>query len=162
MKPYSLVSGLSALLVIFAAFMPWAKLGFIKASGTDGDGVITLVLGLIVGVIVLVTLQRANVLAGFSIAAAGALVVIIATYDIVNISNQVNDPDNPFASSVSVGEGLYATLVGGIGLIVGGLMTVAVPPYRGQSSRKVVANFSSSERDTVDLSGNEETGPAGY
>ena len=49
-QPAHILAAVSSVMVIFAALLPWATvdsaIGEIGVSGTDGDGVITLVLGL--------------------------------------------------------------------------------------------------------------------
>ena len=124
MKSYSLIAGASALLVVLGAFMPWVKLGFLSANGTDGDGVITLLLGVVAGVLVLVAAQSQGRLVSFGIGGAGVVIVAVAAYDIITINDALNDSDNIFASSATVGEGLYVTALGGVGLVVGSFMTV--------------------------------------
>lgn len=46
------IGGIGALIVIVGAFLPWATWGLFSVAGIEGDGVTTLILGLIAGVAV--------------------------------------------------------------------------------------------------------------
>jgi hypothetical protein len=118
----------AAAALVLGALLPWAKAsaGFISVSkaGTDGDGVITLILGLAVAVLALVAWkpqqhQVAVILGLLAGVAAGA----VAIYDIVNVSNAITTAE---ASSslvhASVGAGLWITAVGAAIAIAGALV----------------------------------------
>lgn len=88
--------------IVIGSLLPWASIstmfGTISKSGTDGDGVITLLLGSVAGGMAL-TGKSTKI-----IAALLGLVAIIAIYDIADISKLA---DGEEAFSVSVGVGLW-------------------------------------------------------
>lgn len=107
--------------VFVGAFLPWASVGPFSVSGTDGDGVLTLILALVAGVIGVFALRKSSVgLAIGSLVAAG-LSFAIAAYDIANI-NSVGDND---FFEASVGGGLYLTALGALAGIVGAALLIA-------------------------------------
>src|SRR5690606_12944525 len=93
--------------VVAGSFMPWVDAGFISAAGTEGDGMLTLVLGAIA---VFTSLVRKSI----GTIVAMALVVLIAGYDVANISTMADDS----FITVSPGMGLILVLLAGIGAIV--------------------------------------------
>ncbi len=112
-----LVSAICALIVVVAAFMPWATaLGFISVSGTTGDGAITLALGLIGMILAVwgsgrVLPAPANTLIMPVLSTiAGGLVAIIAGIDLGNIGAQLEEA----GGLVTPGAGLILTLLFGI------------------------------------------------
>lgn len=113
--------GLSALVVIVAAFLPWATLGPFTKNGTEGDGVLTLVLGLIAGALCLWAVRsgsaRAHRAAGLGAVIAGGFCSLIAVVDL-----------NNFDGVVSRGIGLPLTLVAGIAVAVFGLVHLLTTP----------------------------------
>ncbi|HEX5370106.1 MAG TPA: hypothetical protein VFY10_11880, partial [Dehalococcoidia bacterium] len=77
--------------IIAGSFMPWAEVGIVHANGTDGDGVITLILGLI-GAVAIIAASGSSLLACACIL-VGLASVGIALYDISNVSNATNQVD---------------------------------------------------------------------
>jgi hypothetical protein len=133
MRSHSLVSGVSVLMVVIGAFLPWVKLGLLSASGTDGDGVITLILGLVAGALVLSSAKKGSGLIGCAILAIGAVIAGVAAYDFTNVSDAIKQSNNVFVSNATVGMGLYLTGLGGVALLVGGIMTMGA----GESKREL-------------------------
>lgn len=92
----------ASVVVVVGALLPWATLGFISVAGTEGDGVITLILGLATAALALLASVKGSrwpLLVG---AVLSVLVVLIAIYDISDVS-----------STASVGSGLWLTLIAG-------------------------------------------------
>jgi hypothetical protein len=120
MRANVVILAVSAVIVCLGAFMPWVKLGIISASGTDGDGVITLLLAVVAGGLILIGAGRKSStwLSGALLLVAGG-VVAIAVYDMANIQHEISTSDNIFAAHATIGEGLYATFLGGLGLLLG-------------------------------------------
>jgi hypothetical protein len=90
--------------LIVGAFLPWVTAGIFSVAGTDGDGVFTLVIGGIVGV--LGFLKRPNgtrLINGIS-AVLFALALLIAFNIVVNIDDGIG----------TVGGGLVLTILAGI------------------------------------------------
>ena len=107
--------------VILGAFLPWAKVGGLSVSGTEGDGVLTLILGVAAGLMggFGILRGRSGLLVGSMIAALLALA--IGGYDASNINSVA---DGPFGLKVTVGMGLYLTILGGIAGIVGPILAM--------------------------------------
>lgn len=101
--------GASAVIVL-GSVLPWATVstpfGSISAAGTEGDGVITLILGVIA--VVGFAVQRfrlASIPAGLALATG--------VFDLVNVSRTIGDVDSEFARA-SVGYGLWLVVAGGV------------------------------------------------
>lgn len=97
------------------AFLPWATLGVLSKAGTEGDGVITLVLAVLGGLLGFagISKRRAGMLVGSLICAA--LITLVAIVDIADIGSV---GDSSFGLEPDVGSGLILTLVaGGLGII---------------------------------------------
>ena len=109
---------LGAAMVLVGSLMPWATVttafGSITASGTDGDGQMTLVIGVILIVLIagkLASSGKASLL-NILIVLAALAALAIAGYDISNVQEAV-DAAAPFGSA-SVGAGLYVVALGAI------------------------------------------------
>ena len=109
-------TGLAAIITIIGSFSPWVSVtsvfGQINASGTQGDRVIALIAGVVM--FLGLALTRRWRVVGQAVAGLAALTVFgVGAYDLVNVSSKVADYHNKYAA-VSVGWGLWATLVGGV------------------------------------------------
>ena len=108
------VVGASALVVI-GSLLPWASVGIFSTNGTSGDGVITLIAGLLaIGAVLLFTFATWNT--GLVRAAAALLILVClgtSLYDVINISGE---SAKIFGETISpsVGSGLWLCLVGSI------------------------------------------------
>ncbi|WP_155991924.1 hypothetical protein [Nocardioides sp. URHA0032] len=105
----------SMIVVMIAAFLPWVSLFGISARGTDGDGVITLVLAL-VGLGVLAVTSRAfrpEKVAGkpsqITLIVLAALVALVGIFDM----------------NGAAAIGLYLTLFAGLAWLVGAIWQLA-------------------------------------
>jgi len=103
-------------LTAVGSVLPWANALGNTVSGLDGDGVITLFLGVIVAVVALVV--NWNRLAKGGSAAIGGISVVIAFNAYSNLTNASGFG----ASLVSPGYGLYLTILGGLVVVVGALL----------------------------------------
>jgi len=108
-----LLGGAGALAL--GSFLPWAEVGPFSVSGTDGDGVLTLGLGVLIAVVAWPSMQKA-IGRGRSITAsiAAGLALVVCVYDVVNVSSS----DNDFIEA-EVGIGLWVCTAGAIAVIVG-------------------------------------------
>ena len=101
--------------------MPWVTIntafGSISLNGTEGDGVITLVVGIIIGILVLTKKCLALVI-------ISAITAAVLVYDFFNVSNSI-DIDSDFAS-VSVGWGLIVATLSGIAAVVGSALMMQI------------------------------------
>lgn len=98
----------AALFVVIGSFLPWATvdtwIGTFSASGTDGDGVITLLLGLAAGALIALWKRPLVIIA----AVAAGLAALVALVDLVDLGRAIGD--NGFAD-VTPGIGLILTLL---------------------------------------------------
>lgn len=115
----------AAILVIIGSVMPWASVttpfGTVSAAGTEGDGKLTLIAGLLLlggAVASAVVRQRWMRIAQLVVA---ALTTILAVYELIDISGSAADLDAGFAEA-SVGAGVYVVLVGAIAATVVALL----------------------------------------
>jgi len=103
-------------LTAVGSVLPWASALGRTVSGLDGDGVITLFLGVIVAVVVLSA--GWNRLAKGATAALGGISTLIAFNAYSNLANA----GGLGSSLVSPGYGLYLTILGGLVVAVGALL----------------------------------------
>jgi hypothetical protein len=94
--------------------LPWATLttgfGTISKAGTDGDGVLTLLAAVVIGVLVLVAKGAKALIAAIVVC---VLALAVCVYDIADVSS---------SGQVSVGIGLWLATLGGIAAGVGSVM----------------------------------------
>ncbi|HEY9564158.1 MAG TPA: hypothetical protein VIR30_10350 [Nocardioides sp.] len=98
--------------ITIGSLLPWASatsiFGTVSKAGTDGDGIITLGLGVLFGIWAFMNLApRARI-------AAGCVVALIALYEIVDVLGTGHDD-----LVVSVGIGLWIVAAGAVLAIVG-------------------------------------------
>lgn len=102
----------AAAIVVLGSFLPWATVdtffGSFTANGLDGDGRVTLVLGLAAGVLVGLW-KRPTVIVG---AVLSGLAVLIAVVDLVDLARAFDDDLG--LADVSPGIGLILTLLAGM------------------------------------------------
>jgi hypothetical protein len=123
-----LVAMVGALGLIVGALLPWveARAGIISVdkAGIDGDGIITLV----IGVIALIVTFAFTTVAGARravVVAAGAIAAIVALYDLLDVQQQANELAHHAATvpvDAGVGIGLWVTAAAAVVLLAGGLM----------------------------------------
>jgi hypothetical protein len=113
--------GFLALLVFIGSVGPWASVFIIDVSGTEGDGVITLMLALAAGSLAVVLASRPMIrwtpwaIGGCLLASA-----MIGVYDWLNIRSVAGDPET--FVNVTVGWGLVImTLASMAGVVLSGL-----------------------------------------
>lgn len=124
----AIVVWIGAALLILGALLPWYTIsaGFISMTktGTDGDGVFILGLGL------LALLSGLGVRSGGRVGSGGAVVsgilaLVIWTVDFQNVTAAIAKA--PSGISASLGVGLWVVLIGGIVTIAG----AALAPSKG-------------------------------
>lgn len=101
---------------ILGAFLPWATITVfvtISKNGIDGDGAITLVLGVVLAIVAV--LEKSPVL---QVLAAG-LITAVALFDTVDVRASRED-----GFGASVGIGLWMTLAAGVVALVGSIQQV--------------------------------------
>ncbi len=98
---------IGAILIIIGSTLPWGTAFGLEVSGLEGDGVYTLILGIVsIILLALVSWESGNKI-GQPI--LGIIVIVIAGNVFLDVR------DIPF---VSVGLGLYLTILGGIILLL--------------------------------------------
>jgi len=114
--------------VVLGAFLAWATVtaGLISVSraGTDGDGVITLVLGVVLAAtaVGLVMQNGARRVLASVATVVSVIIFAVAVYDIVDVQWLVNEAEASGLVDASVGPGLWLTAVGAGAATVGGVM----------------------------------------
>jgi hypothetical protein len=116
-------AGVAALVV--GSFLPWVKAsaGVFTATrnGTDGDGILTLILAGLVAL--LFTLVRSRATAAGLVMIFGGLAAIITFYDLANISKKANDLASTSSGvSASVGVGLIVAAAASVAVVLGGIL----------------------------------------
>ncbi|MGZ6997951.1 MAG: hypothetical protein ACXVLZ_06975, partial [Acidimicrobiia bacterium] len=124
--PTRILGVIGAGLLCVGSVLPWAEVRVLflskTFSGTEGDGKITLVVGLASVVLFLVAgRSTAGVLAAVVAAGIGGAV---AAYDLVNVSRAVSGVSSTAAADASVGVGLYVCTAGAAAAVIGGLLYV--------------------------------------
>ena len=110
-------------IIAVAAFLPWAKVSAgifsVTKDGIEGDGLFTLIVGLVIGAAAL-----ANIYGRFScdrlaiaMIIAGGIVAAIGAIDWANLE-RVADQSESDLIRISPGIGLIVTTFAGIGLII--------------------------------------------
>jgi hypothetical protein len=121
MKP-KWIPAFGSIVVILGSVLPWAIVEVVlfgqqSVGGLDGDGVITLALGIIVLILALTAREESGnappVIAGLLALVAG----LIGLYDLTNVQ-QINPG---ILGEVSVGVGLYLVVIGAGVATVGSL-----------------------------------------
>lgn len=127
LRPRWLVIG-GAAAVVLGALLPWATVsaGFLTATkaGTEGDGVITLVLALIVGGLAFVKWKAGwgrGVVITFLL--LGLLISLIAVIDTIDVATTSSDSEF-IEVDASVGIGLWLTLLASIAMVVGAIWSL--------------------------------------
>ena len=141
LRPERMLLVLCGLGSVVGAYLPWASVsaGFIdpvNKAGIDGDGRLTLAVGVVVGLLGLTSLLRPRDQWPGGLALVGAAVIVIIA--LVNVADlrSVTGPLTPEARAlvdISVGVGLWLTLVAGLVGVAGGV--VSVLPIGGSGGR---------------------------
>ena len=122
LKPAQAVALLAFFGVFIGSFLPWVSVGIFTKNGTDGDGIITLILAATgVALLLFARSQGPALLAGL----AALLAVGVGGYDAVNISNKANELNSTqslIQFNVSIGSGLVLLIISGIAATVACLM----------------------------------------
>ena len=122
----------AALISLIGSFMPWGKVtvpfyGTITVSGTDGDGMLTMFLSLILigGIAAYLFVEKLTKMwwRGIPVIAIGALLLLISVMDWTDIGSKAGQVDKDVAQ-VSVGAGLILILLASIAIIAFGVLTL--------------------------------------
>lgn len=111
-----------AVATLIGAGGPWVTSGLFSKAGIEGDGVITLAIAAIVGLMAFLATRRPNKWLAPAAIVGGALILVVGIIDILDIRDSAS-PDGLFGGiDVSVGWGLYLTVIAGVILIAGGVL----------------------------------------
>jgi len=114
-------------LAIIGALLPWATVssvfGTVSVTGTDGDGVIVLVVSAIIALLATLELtSRSGRELRIGSALLAALVGIVALVDYNNIADHVASTDLEGVGVATIGVGLYVVLLGAAVAFIGALI----------------------------------------
>ena len=131
------------------SFLPWAQVGPFSKNGTDGDGVLTLILAIVVAVVAWPTIRTSIGRArSVTTTLAAALALLICLYDIADVSSAGNG-----LVDTQVGIGLWMAAAGAgavlVGVIIGKrrkivLFSPAAAPTTAPTSTNVSGDGTSS------------------
>jgi len=117
----------SAAVVVIAAFLPWISASILGTSvtvnGIDGDGVITLGMAVVAGV--LVVARQWDRINRALVGVLGGLIAALALYYVVDPTTGIEGGDvaaELAREAVSPGIGLYLTALGGVGLVIAAVL----------------------------------------
>ncbi|MBD3360613.1 hypothetical protein GF366_02300 [Candidatus Peregrinibacteria bacterium] len=116
-----LIGMASAVVLVIAAFLPWGETGFFTVTGIDGDGIITI--GIAVVAFVMLAIQKVPLWITIILGVLAAAIGIIDFMEMSSASEELalDMAGDEFAESIqiTVGSGLYLTILAGVGLIAG-------------------------------------------
>jgi hypothetical protein len=119
----ALVTVGAAAIVLVGSLLPWATartvLGDVSINGTEGDGVLTLILALVAGAITVAVIvgKRPGMWAYVVLLIAAVLTAFIGVYDLVDVSRTVGDD----YAHISTGAGLWLVALASLVLLGGGV-----------------------------------------
>lgn len=122
----------AALISFIGSFMTWGKVtvpfyGTVTVSGTDGDGILTMFLSLIVigGIAAYLFVEQLaqKWWRGIPVIAIGAILLLISIIDWASIGSKAGDFDEDVVN-VSVGAGLILILLASIAIIAFGVLAL--------------------------------------
>lgn len=132
----------TAVVTIVAAFLPWVTFGDATKMGTGGDGVFTLILGIVAGGVAvaanLVKTPKQNLafIAAVATIVVGVLVTLVAIVDILDVQSRNSDRGalaEALDMQYSVAVGLWLTLIGGLALMVLGVLATLASRKRSNA-----------------------------
>jgi hypothetical protein len=116
----SLAGGAAALGLILGAIGPWAKVLVVSKAGIEGDGILTIILGGILGAVLIAARYDGQTPSFLALLGTGLLVLAVAGYDIVSLLSTGDDT----MFTVQVGWGLWLTALAGVALVL-----LAIPAF---------------------------------
>lgn len=111
-------AGVAFAACVIGSLGPWATMGVFSKAGTDGDGVITLILGIVGATVVLSNrgAHKVRVVVG----AIGLLILAVGVFDIADVSS---------TSAELLGEEIGPSVGWGLWLVALGGLAAAVCPF---------------------------------
>lgn len=116
----------AAAVAAIAAVLPWATVFAQSFPGTDGDGVLVIICAIVLATCaVVIGLHNGRLWASITACVLSVLITLIGLIDLADVSNVVRSVEHGFLSgSVSVGAGLWLTVVSGLAAV--GLSVAAI------------------------------------
>lgn len=118
-------------LIAIASLLPWAVFFGLSVDGTKGDGTLTVLCAVIISAVgLIIGLGQGLLWAPVTALACAALVTITALIDIGSVTRFVPASADGFSpDAVTVGPGLWLTLIGGLlGIVVAAIAAVRRRP----------------------------------
>jgi hypothetical protein len=134
--PGATMALLGGVLIVLGSFLPWLTataplVGTISRNGMEGgDGIITLVLGVVTILIGVTQLTATNLptLVQRSTIVTGAITGIVAIINYLNVQRRIEDVrEESELIAASVGAGIWTLIVGAVLAIVGGVLVRKLP-----------------------------------
>jgi hypothetical protein len=134
--PGATMTLLGGVLIVLGSFLPWLTataplVGTISRNGMEGgDGVITLILGVVTILIGVTQLTATNlpILLQRSPIITGAISGIVAIINYLDVQQRIEDVrEESELIAASVGAGIWTLVVGAVLAIVGGILVRKLP-----------------------------------
>lgn len=113
-----IVAWIASVVIMVGSVAPWATSGFFSLPGTQADGMYTLALGAIAAVVLLIKAANQSRWPLIVAVVTGILCGLIAVIDLIRASSLISAEDQQ-SGIVSIGWGMWMTLVGAVLLVVG-------------------------------------------
>lgn len=113
--------------LVLGSLLPWVQIvGIMSLSvaGTEGDGVFTLIAGIVVALLFAVARPRMAVaITGLLV---GAVATLFAIYELANVSGRISDPEvgGNEMFTAQIGSGLWIVGIAAVALLAGGIDAV--------------------------------------
>ncbi len=169
---YTAVAGTAAIGVLLGSLLPWVRLtatfGQFSRTGLqdEGDGIITLVLGLLLVWAVAYYLfgQGQGLYRAALMTAVGGAVIVVAAVDLLDVQDRAggilgeyeqlaSQADGAAPIELAAAEGLYLVLLSGIAVLLTGIAALSMPPIAAEGEPEVFeAPFEPGQHDAGALS----------
>jgi hypothetical protein len=105
---------LGAILLAVSAFLPWGASAYISVTGTGGDGLITIAIGILA--FLLLFIKRITIWFSLFLGAVGLTIGIIDFVAMLNATKLVVEG--------VVGIGLYSNMLASLGIVIGTVIEI--------------------------------------
>jgi hypothetical protein len=112
-----IIVGISAVLLVVSAFLPWAKAGSYAPSGLSGDGQILIAIGAVA--IILLFVDIIYKISAWVPMILGVIALVIGVIDFTAMYNTVSSISS---TAGYVGIGLYIAIIAAVGVTVGAIL----------------------------------------
>ncbi len=105
---------LSAILLGVSAFLPWGQSPHVTVNGMVGDGLITISIGILA--LLLLFIRKIPIIISLFLGLMGIMIGVVDFAAMYDTTKQIDG---------HVGAGLYFTVIGGIGIVLGTVVEMA-------------------------------------